>query len=116
MYINSKSPVIIFMLILISIGQLLLKAGVSGEGDAKLSILKLVNKYIFLAFITYVVVVLLYIYLLSEMPLSTLYPIVGFSYVITSIGAVTLFRESLSASEIGGIALISVGVMILGTQ
>jgi len=61
----------------------------------------------------YGVSVLLWLGALSRVPVSIAYPLLSIGYIVNAFAAAVLFGESLTASKLGGIALIIAGVFVL---
>ena len=98
--------------------QLLLKAGVRPLGPLALdwdSMLPVMLRWPILAGLAcYVVSVILWIFALSRVDVSLAYPMLSLGYVINAVVAWWLFGETLGPTQIGGIALILLGVFLLG--
>ncbi|TVS10676.1 MAG: hypothetical protein EA417_18755 [Gammaproteobacteria bacterium] len=56
---------------------------------------------------------LLWIFVLSRLPLSQAYPFVGLSIVITSVFGALLLGERLSPGQVLGIVMVSAGVLLV---
>ncbi len=101
--------------------QLLLKAGADKLkisswsfqhwGDLLLQLSS--NPYLILGCACYVSSVLVWIIVLSRVPVSFAYPMGSIAYVITAIAAVLIFNESLSLTRIIGILVIIFGVYLI---
>lgn len=61
----------------------------------------------------YGVSLLLWLGALSRLPVSVAYPMLSVGYVVNAAAAAFLFGEALTMQKITGIALISVGVVVL---
>ena len=118
----------LFALITVTItatAQTLLKYGVnvlnlqdSISTDVEISLLSKISFLVFNPFILggiglYGVSSLLWIYVLSRLPLSRAYPFVGLSIVITSIVGALFLGERLVVTQIIGIVLVSIGVFLV---
>jgi len=57
---------------------------------------------------------MLYVNVLSQVPLSRAYPIMGLTYVIVVLASGIVLEETLNARVMGGAALIFVGVSMIG--
>lgn len=114
-------PWLLFGVLLNALAQLLMKAGserISGLSFSWANVLPMSlqvmsSPHIILGLIFYVVSVLIWIGVLSRVDVSVAYPILSLGYVVTAIVAYYWFGETLSASRIGGIALILVGVYLV---
>ncbi len=102
-------------------GQLLLKRGMLLKGDfAQFSlpvILKILfSPDIFLGILCYVASLVMWLWILAKMPLSTAYPVGSLSIVFVVLGAHFLFKEAISLIKWMGILLVFAGVYIVGSQ
>lgn len=93
-------------------GQTLWKLGIAahpfrGVGGAFLA---LFTPYIFAGIILYGIATVVWIYLLSRLPISMLYPLQSLAYVLTVIVAVLMFHEHVSVLRWMGVAIILIGV------
>lgn len=97
--------------------QLLLKAGVRPLGPLSFqweNILPVLLRWPILAGLAcYVVSVVLWIVALSRVDVSLAYPMLSLGYVVNALLAWWLFGENLGLPQIGGIALILLGVYLL---
>lgn len=108
---------IITYIILSVAGQVLFKYGANkrflfsyASGNINLSI----SWISVIGGVCYVVSFLLFLLLLSKYDLSRINPLlVGLSYVLTFIAAVTILRESVTAVHMLGIVLILAGVLLV---
>ncbi|MBE3556906.1 MAG: hypothetical protein IMW91_07560 [Firmicutes bacterium] len=98
------------------VGQLFLKAGVSSFGTVAFnaSLLRLLLSPKVLAGIAaYVVSSLLWLYVLSRMPLSIAYPTLAVGYILIEILSFFLFQEPLTAHKVAGAVVIALGIWLL---
>jgi len=115
-----------FATILISVslavvGQLLLKIGMLRIGKFSLSISTLVHQYtrIFLnpfviaGFFGFFLSALVWLYVLSRVELSIVYPFVALNYVLILFGSYFFFRESITTVKLIGVAVIMIGVYLI---
>ena len=114
---------IVFSVILGSIGQILLKLGMNQVGKAEvLRPIELIpilyrifsTPLILIALIAYAVSLVFWLFVLSRLPLGVAYPLLAISYVINPVLAHIFFRENVSAYQIAGIIIICLGVFIIG--
>ena len=61
----------------------------------------------------YIIQTILYIKLLQTVPLSILYPYMSLAFIMVSILAILIFKESINTVQVLGIILISFGVSLL---
>lgn len=114
-------PLILFAVVLNSAAQLFLKAGMNRVGQVEFAFSKLmslgtqimVNPYVLLGFLTYVISVLVWLLVLSRVEVSVAYPMISLGYVLNALTAYYLFGEALSASRLLGIIVILCGVYLV---
>ena len=97
-------------------GQLMFKAAArnSAGGDVHGFVLGLLGNFWFLAAaLFYAALTVLWVWILTLVPLSRAYPFVVLSFVLTPLGATLFFGERLDASYYAGMACILVGLGIL---
>jgi len=120
---GSKMNVLFLILICVGmgvIGQLSMKKGMNIIGKiAVKDILStkifeiLLQKYVFIGLVFYVLASLIWLVVLSQEELSFAYPLIAISYIITAILSKFLFNESLSLFRFLGILLIFGGVYLI---
>ena len=91
-------------------GQFLLKAGVQGTPDL---LAQITNGYTIVGVGFYGCAAFLYLIAIRKIPLSIAYPSVAVSYVLVALVAHFYWNETLTASKVGAILLILVGVALL---
>ncbi|MCL6454246.1 MAG: EamA family transporter [Alicyclobacillus sp.] len=96
-------------------GQTLWKLGLAahplrGLGSA---VLALFTPYILSGIVLYAIATVVWIYLLSRLPISLLYPLQSLAYVLTAVVALVFFQEHISATRWIGIGVILVGVALV---
>lgn len=114
-------PIILLAVLLNTAAQLLLKAGMNRMGQFELAFSKmfnlgtqiLVNPFLMLGFATYVISMLIWMYVLSKVEVSFAYPMISLGYVLNAITAYYLFGESLSMLRMLGILTILCGVYLV---
>lgn len=114
-------PLIFFAVILNTGAQLLLKAGMNRLGQFEFAFSKLinigtqvmVNPFVLLGFLTYVISVLVWLLVLSRVEVSFAYPMISLGYVLNALTAYYLFGEALSISRMIGILIILCGVFLV---
>ncbi|RYG30883.1 MAG: hypothetical protein EON93_13955 [Burkholderiales bacterium] len=94
-------------------GQLVLKSGAHGATSIEH---QLMNPLTIGGFGIYVVSGLLYVISLKNIPVSLAYPSVAAGYGLVAIAAHYLWKEPLGLQQVGGIALICAGLMVLHTK
>lgn len=97
-------------------GQLLLKHGMSQRPNFSLKHLIALTRdfYIIGGFACYGISVLLYFKVLASLDLSLAYPSVALGYVLVIVMSKVLFRESVSLTRWGAVAIICTGVVLVG--
>lgn len=118
------------VLLVISAGMttaanLLLRAGIDRAGGFKpesaiavvYGFIRLLLEPLFSAgFILYFLAALVWFRVVGYEPLSTAYPVlVGFVFVMVSLGAVVVFREPISVRKVIGLLVILAGIAIAST-
>lgn len=104
-------------MILVS-GQFLWKFGMMGKETSFSSIggiIKLMlSPYILTGLTMYGFATVLWLFILTRVPLSVAYPLQSVAYVFAVFGAFYIFNEPLSLTKIVGVLLIMVGVSLIG--
>ncbi|AKP48741.1 EamA family transporter [Bacillus smithii] len=111
--------ILVNTLILVS-GQFLWKYGMMKSGQSfssLLGILKLLlSPYILTGLILYGAATVLWLFILSKVPLSVAYPIQSLAYVFALFGAYFFFGETLTSWKIAGVLLIVAGVAMISVH
>ncbi|WP_376094218.1 multidrug transporter [Roseomonas sp. CCTCC AB2023176] len=94
-------------------GQVLLKAGATGEGGFLTQLFRLQTM---VGLGLYAGAALLYIVALRRIPMSVALPCTAFSYVVAVVIGHFAFGESLGAAKVAAVALISLGVVLLAAS
>ncbi|QDP41617.1 EamA family transporter [Radiobacillus deserti] len=109
--------ILINTLILVS-GQFLWKYGLMQKTvnfQSVSDIVKLfLQPYIISGLAMYGFATILWLFILSRVPLSIAYPIQSLAYVFAVFGAYFIFNESLSIMKIAGVVFIILGVSLVG--
>uniref|UniRef100_C5D881 EamA domain-containing protein n=1 Tax=Geobacillus sp. (strain WCH70) TaxID=471223 RepID=C5D881_GEOSW len=80
-----------------------------------LSIIKILfSPFIFSGLVMYGFATILWLFILSRVPLSIAYPVQSIAYVLAVFGAYFIFNEPLSPTKIIGVILIILGVSLIG--
>jgi multidrug transporter EmrE-like cation transporter len=118
-----KSLLLIFSSISLAVtGQLLLKSGMTKVGPIAGAEIRngfgtamavLANGQVIAGLSFYFVSAMVWLVVLSRVPLSVAYPLVGFSYVIVMLASRTLFSEPITAVRWMGAVFISLGVILI---
>lgn len=101
--------------------QLLLKAGAARISSMTFdwahlipsSIQVALNFYIILGLLCYAISVVIWIGVLSQVPVSVAYPMVSLGYVVNAFAAYFLFAEPLSSGKLSGMFFILLGVYLV---
>ena len=98
-----------------AVGQIFFKKGMSVIGAFYIKdIIKILfNPWIFSGFVFYGSSSIIWLYSLSKFQLSSIYPLLSLGYIITCFAGVYLFNESITKTNILGIALICIGVILI---
>lgn len=103
-----------------AVGQLMLKYAMIRHGSISFSpsgILTLIlEPRLMVAMALYAGALLLWLQVLSKVPLSTAYPMLAITYVVVPIMSVYFFNEKLHQQQVIGIFLILVGVAFIGQK
>jgi len=120
---GGKMNVLFLILICVGmgvIGQLSMKKGMNTIGNIVVKdVLStrifeiLLQKYVFIGMIFYVLASFLWLVILSQEELSFVYPLISIGYIITAILSKLFFNESLTLFRFLGILLIFGGVYLI---
>ena len=111
-----------FMLILLNTlilvsGQFLWKYGMQNQTISLsiTSILKvLFSPYVFSGLAMYGFATVIWLYILSKVPLSVAYPVQSLAYIFAVFGAYFIFNETLTIYKVLGCLFIMLGVSLIG--
>jgi len=99
-------------------GQIFLKQGVSAEGPinglSRGLLTTLVRPLVITGFVCYGLSSLFWLVVLSRTELSFAYPMVALGYVLVVFLSWLVFKEGITWTRVGGLALICIGVVIVG--
>ncbi len=103
------------------VGQLLLKMGMLRVGKFSFNISTLVHQYarillnpfVIAGLFGFFVSMLIWLYVLSRMELSFVYPFVALNYVLILFGSYFLFKETITPLKIVGVVVIIIGVYLV---
>ena len=104
-----------------AVGQLLLKVGmgqVANKAPSLAGILKIMvtEPLVLFGLILYALNTILYLRVLQQYPLSLVYPMIAFSYVVVTVLAWLLLGEQVPMLRIIGLLTISIGVLLLAVS
>jgi multidrug transporter EmrE-like cation transporter len=94
------------------VGQLLLKAGATGQGDFLVQLMRPAT-LVGLGF--YGLAAMLYIVALRGIPVSVAFPAAATQYVIVAMVGWLVYGEPAGLQQVAGLALIVIGVLMLAT-
>ncbi|ASS90107.1 hypothetical protein CX649_04720 [Bacillaceae bacterium ZC4] len=98
-------------------GQFLWKYGMENQtlSFSLLSILKVIfSPFVFSGLAMYGIATILWLYILSKVPLSVAYPFQSIAYILAVFGAHFVFNETITFQKVLGCLLIMAGVSIIG--
>jgi multidrug transporter EmrE-like cation transporter len=99
-------------------GQVMLKYAMLKHGQIDFSVRGLVALFteprLLFALCTYAAALLMWLHVLSKVPLSTAYPILAVTYALVPLLAVVFFGEHIQQVQIVGICLVLAGVALIG--
>jgi len=122
---TKKILVLIFLSVMLSVGgQLLMKNGMKIVGQISLAQIimpptlfqVILNPYIIAGVGLYVFASVVWLVVLSRAELSYAYPMIGMSYIITSVLAWIIFKENMTALRFLGIISIISGVYLISLK
>ncbi len=108
--------VLIFInIVLLVAGQTLWKIGIAGRPlhGIKGAVLALFSPWVMAGIVLYVIATVVWIYLLSKLPLSLLYPLQSLAYVAAVVVAVFIFKEQVSVTRWVGVLVILLGAALV---
>ena len=122
--VYSTFPLILLGVFLNALAQLLLKEGMSRIGYFAFSFANLMpissqvitNPFVLMGLLCYVVSAVVWLLVLSRVPVSYAYPMLSMGYIINVVAAHYWFQEEISLNKIAGILIIITGVYLLSRQ
>ncbi|MGA2795220.1 MAG: hypothetical protein ABSE69_17160 [Roseiarcus sp.] len=111
----------VIVTLIASVAQIMLKAGIAAATQGKsldpadmAAVARVVlTPMVFAALLLYGAAAIVWIAILARLPLSTAYPILGLTFVFVPLLSALLLREPVSAAQLGGAALIVIGVALV---
>jgi len=101
-----------------ALGQISLKYAMLKHGSIELNIKGIASLILepslLLAIMIYSVAMLMWLQVLSKIPLSTAYPILAVTYILVPFLAYAVFGESIGKNQLIGMLLILAGVTMMG--
>jgi drug/metabolite transporter (DMT)-like permease len=114
--ININPVILVFLnCFLLVTGQILWKIGLNQMSFNSLKdLLSLIlNKYICLGILAYVIATVYWFYILKRFDLTKVYPLQSLSYILAPIFGHYILKESISKNSIAGTILICIGVFFI---
>ena len=110
-----NAALIALNILLLVAGQMLWKTGIVHHPIRGMSgtFMALFTPYIFAGIVLYGLATVVWIYLISRLPISMLYPMQSLAYVLTAVLAIAFFHEHISTIRWVGIGVIMVGVALV---
>lgn len=101
--------------VLLTTGQIFWKLSVKNLETYSISSILgvLITPYFIFGALLYVFATIIWIFLLSKLPLSTLYPLQSLAYVLGLFAGYFFFKELISIQKVVGVSIILVGVFFV---
>jgi drug/metabolite transporter (DMT)-like permease len=114
-------PLILLAVIINTLAQLALKAGMDRIGHfsfswnnlSGISLQVMTNPFILAGIVCYVTSMLVWLLVLSRVQVGVAYPMISLGYIFTAVAAYYLFGEPLTMLRITGIGVIMLGVYLV---
>lgn len=99
-------------------GQIVWKMGLNGQGGLQLNniLTVMLSPLILLGIALYGIATILWLFVLSRLPLSVAYPMQSLAYVLGLIVAWWIFGEAIPLNRWIGAGIIVAGVMVIGMK
>lgn len=112
---------LLFGVLLNASAQLFLKFGMDRIGEFSFTLANIwpigwkvaTNYFVILGLMCYVISVVVWLMVLSRVPVGLAYPMVSIGYIVTAIAGYFLLGETLTAARIAGIFVIILGVYLV---
>ena len=112
---------LLFGVLLNASAQLFLKFGMDRIGEFSFTLANIwpigwkvaTNYFVILGLMCYVISVLVWLMVLSRVPVGLAYPMVSIGYIVTAIAGYFLLGETLTAARVAGIFVIILGVYLV---
>jgi small multidrug resistance pump len=91
-------------------GQILLKTGAERSTGV---VGQFLDPFTMVGFGVYALAAIFYIVAIKKIPISLAFPSVSVSYIVVAVAAHYLWNEPLGLAQLGGIALIAGGILLL---
>ncbi|GGG01865.1 MULTISPECIES: EamA family transporter [Cysteiniphilum] len=112
---------LLFGVLLNASAQLFLKFGMDRIGEFSFTLANIwpigwkvaTNYFVILGLMCYVISVVVWLMVLSRVPVGLAYPMVSIGYIVTAIAGYFLLGETLTATRVAGIFVIILGVYLV---
>lgn len=102
-----------------AVGQVMLKYAMNKHGQIDFTLAGMIGLFceprLLFALSMYAAALLMWLHVLSRVPLSTAYPMLAVTYAIVPLLSLVFFGERIQQSQIIGICMILAGVTLIGT-
>lgn len=106
----------LFAALISSLAQLIFKKALGSKLERKRDTLKLIrNRRIVVGVVIYFIALVVYLYALSEAPLSIVYPTFASTFIFIALISHFWLREKLPAMRIAGVLMIFLGIVIVAS-
>jgi multidrug transporter EmrE-like cation transporter len=105
---------LLLMVFFTTCGQLFVKKGsgrVRHDGGLGVLARTMLNRYVAAGFASVILATVAYFYALTQVPLNVAYSFTGLNYVFTFLGGWKIMGEEVNSTQIGGVALIFLGIV-----
>ncbi len=110
----------VVFILLDTLAQIIFKIGAKGlestDGLLQFATVAVQSGWVWLAVICYIMVFFLWMLILQKMELSQAFPLTGLTYITVPFCAYMLFSETIDWTRGIGIAVILIGVTLLGSE
>lgn len=98
-----------------ALSQILFKTSMKEKFTSVKSVLRIfLKKKVFLGLLGYVLSLVIYLFALDKAPLSVIYPTFASSFIFIVLLASIFLKERITTMRLAGIALIFVGIVVVG--
>ncbi|MCL5430414.1 MAG: EamA family transporter [Candidatus Marsarchaeota archaeon] len=100
--------------VITSFSQLLYKKGLKNKIEKMTHVLRLLrNKWIIAGLFCIVLSLAIYLYALSQAPLSVVYPIFASTFIFVPIISVFVLKEKMTTMRVIGMLVVVIGIMVI---
>jgi len=116
-----KTKTVLLSVLAVATGQILLKNGLNQIGEITYELSTLLstlttlftNPFVVIGFLLFATSSFLWLIAISESELSYAYPLLGMGYALVAILSWIFFNEAMSFLRIAGIAIVTLGVVMM---